>query len=103
LVYSNESGNAPAPARASVKLLEDIIAKAGGDKTFGIPGLPGMRQLYLGPTVWKDLGIGYEILSRTDAAYLPKVALAYERFIERATPDDADLPAARQYVEQHRR
>ena len=103
LVYSNESGNAPAPARASVNLLEDIIAKTGGDKTFGIPGRPGMRQLYLGPTVWKDLGIGYEILSHTDAAYLPKVALAYERFVERATPDDTDLPAARQYVEQHGR
>jgi len=102
LVYSNESGNAPAPARAAVALLEDLIAKAGGDKTMGIAGAPGMRELYLAPNVWKDLGIGYEILSRVDAAYAPKVALAYEKFVERAAPDDTDLPAARQYVEQHR-
>jgi hypothetical protein len=102
LVYSNESGNAPAPARVSVNLLEDIIAKAGGDTTLGIAGRPGLPQLYLGPTVWKDLGIGYEILSRTDPAYAPKVALAYEKFVERAASDDTDLPAARQYVGQHR-
>jgi hypothetical protein len=102
LVYSNESGNAPAPARAAVALLEDLIAKAGGDKTLGIAGTPGMRELYLSPNVWKDLGIGYEILSRVDGSYAPKVALAYEKFVERAAPDDADLPAARQYVEQHR-
>jgi hypothetical protein len=102
LVYSNESGNAPTPARAAVNLLEDLVAKAGGDKASGIAGLPGMPQLFLGPTVWKDLGIGYEILSHVDATYTPKVALAYEKFVERATPDDTDLPAARKYVEQHR-
>jgi len=103
LVYSNEAGNAPAPARAAVNLLEDLIAKAGGDKTLGVPGLPGMPHLYLGPTVWKDLGIGYEILSHVDPAYTPKVALAYEKFVEGAAPDDTDLAAARQYVEQHHR
>lgn len=102
LVYSSESGNAPAPAHASVNLLEDLIAKAGGDKQLGIAGLPEMRQLYLGASVWKDLGIGYEILSHTDSKYTPKVALAYEKFVERASSDDADLPAARRYVEQHR-
>jgi hypothetical protein len=102
LVYSNEGGNAPASARVSVNLLEDLIAKAGGDKTLGIPGLPGMRQLDIGPTVWKDLGIGYEILSRVDPSYQPRVALAFEKFVERAAPDDTDLPAARVYVQQHR-
>ena len=102
LVYSSEAGNAPAPARVSVNLLEDLVAKAGGDKTLGIPGRSGMRQLYIGPTVWKDLGIGYEILSRADPSYAPRVALAYEKFVERAAPDDVDLPAARGYLEQHR-
>ncbi len=102
LVYSNESGNAPAPARVAVSLLEDLVAKAGGDKRLGISGLPGLRQIYLGPNVWKDLGIGYEILSRTDPAYTPKVAVAYEKFVERASADDADLAAARKYVEQRR-
>jgi hypothetical protein len=102
LVYSNEANNAPALARVSVDLLEDIVAKAGGDKTLAIPGQPGMRALYLGPTIWKDLGIGYEILARTFPAYAPKVALAFEKFVERADPDDKDVPAARQYVEQHR-
>jgi hypothetical protein len=102
LVYSNEHGNIPAPARMSVNLLEDIVAKAGGDETLKIPSYPGMRQLYIGPTVWKDLGIGYEILGRVDASYNPRVALAFEKFVERAAPDDADVPAARNYLEQHR-
>ena len=102
LVYSNDAGNTPAPARTSVSLLEDLIAKAGGDKTLGVLGRPGMRQLYIGPTVWKDLGIGYEILSRTDPAYTPRVALAYEKFVEHAASDDKDLPAVRQYLDQHR-
>jgi hypothetical protein len=102
LVYSNEANNTPAPARVSVALLEDIVAKAGGNKTLGIAGQPGLPQLNLGPTVWKDLGIGYEILARTDPTYTPRVALAYETFVERADPDDKDVPAARQYVEQHR-
>jgi hypothetical protein len=102
LVYSYEHGNSPAPARMSVNLLEDIVAKAGGDETLKIPSSPGMRKLDIGPTVWKDLGIGYEILSRVDASYNPRVALAYEKFVERATPDDADVPAARKYLEQHR-
>jgi hypothetical protein len=102
LVYSNESGNAPALARASVDLLEDLVAKAGGDKTLGIPGRPGLPELSIGSNVWKDLGIGYEILSHVEPKFTPKVALAYEKFVERASSDDADLPAARRYVEQHR-
>jgi hypothetical protein len=103
LVYSNESGNAPGPARVSVNLLEDLVAKLGGDKTLGISGVPGVHQLSLVANVWKDLGIGYEILSHTDPACAPKVELAYEKFVERATPDDTDLPAVRRYIEQHRR
>jgi len=102
LVYSTDTGNAPAPARVSINLLEDIVAKAGGDKTLGIPGRFGMRQLFVGPTIWKDLGIGYEILSRVDPSYTPRVALAFEKFVERAEPDDADLPAARGYLERYR-
>jgi hypothetical protein len=102
LVYSNESGNLPAPAHTAVKLLEDIVAKAGGNQALGIPSLAGVPRLDLSANLWKDLGIGYEILSHTDAAYAPKVALAYEKFVELAAPDDTDLPAVRQYVEQHR-
>jgi hypothetical protein len=99
LVYSNEAGNAPNPARVSVNLLEDLIAKAGGDKTLGVSGRPGIPQLAISPAVWKDLGIGYEILSHTDPSYTPRVALAYEKFVECAAPDDADLPAVRRYLE----
>jgi hypothetical protein len=78
------------------------LPRLAGIKTLEIRGLPGMRQLDIGPTVWKDLGIGYEILSRVDPSYQPRVALAFEKFVERAAPDDTDLPAARVYVEQHR-
>jgi hypothetical protein len=101
LLYSTSRGNDPAPARTAVALLEDIVAKAGGDAQLGIRPWPGVLKISIGPSVWKDLGIGYEVLSRVDASYLPKVALAYEKFVERAEPDDTDLPAARKYVETH--
>jgi hypothetical protein len=101
LVYSNENGNVPTPARLAVSLLEDIVAKAGGDERLGIAALKGLRKLALGAAIWKDLGIGYEILSRVDRAYYPRVALAYERYVETAAADDPDLPAARTYLTQH--
>ncbi len=104
LVYSTDAGHALPPARNSIALLEDIVAKAGGDPSLGIAAHPGVddRKLAIGSGVYKDLGIGYEILSKVDGAYLPRVAIAFERFIERADASDKDLPAARRYVEQHR-
>jgi hypothetical protein len=102
LVYSTDAGNAPAPAHTSVALLEDIIAKAGGDEALGIRAFRGMHRLMIGPNVFKDLGIGYEILSHVDPTYTPRVAIAYEKFVERADPTDVDLAAARRYVEEHR-
>jgi hypothetical protein len=102
LVYSHERGNDPVAARVGVGLLEDLVAKAGGDARLGIASKPGVRKLELGPNIWKDLGIGYEVLARVDASYLPKVALAYEKFVERASPDDADAAAARKYLVTHR-
>jgi hypothetical protein len=103
LVYSTDAGNAPAPARYSIALLEDIVAKAGGDPDLNIRGYPGLPPLLVGPNVYKDLGIGYEILSKSDPAYLPRIAIAFEKFLERALPTDGDIAAARRYVEQHRR
>ena len=102
LVYSTDAGNAPAPARTSVALLEDVIAKSGGDEMLGIRAFRGIHQLMIGPNVFKDLGIGYEILSHVDPTYTPRVAIAYEKFVERADPTDVDLAAARRYVEEHR-
>ena len=102
LVYSTEAGHALPPARTSIALLEDVLAKTGGDEALGIRAVPGLRRLAVGAAVYKDLGIGYEILSKAEPAYLPKVALAFERFVERADASDKDLPAARRYVEQHR-
>lgn len=102
LVYSHERQNDIAPARTAIALLEDVVAKSGGDAKLGIAGKPGLRALHLGAGVWKDMGIGYEILSRANPAFLPKVALAYETFVERAPADDTDLPAARQYLASHR-
>jgi hypothetical protein len=102
LVYSTSAGNALPPARYAVALLEDLIAKAGGDQALGIPAYPGLRPLAIAGAVMKDLGIGYEILSHADPAYTPRIAIAYEKFVERADAGDKDLPVARQYVEQHR-
>jgi hypothetical protein len=102
LVYSTDNGNAPAPARMALDLLEDLIAKAGGDDDLGIAARPGSRSLFLSANVWKDLGIASEILSRVDPAHTPRIAIAFEKFVERAAPDDPDLPKARAYVEAHR-
>jgi len=68
----------------------------------GIVGRPGVPSLAASANVWKDLGIGYEILSHADASYVPRIALAYEKFVASAAADDTDLAAARQYIEQHR-
>jgi hypothetical protein len=102
LLYSHEQQNDPVAGRYSVSLLEDVVAKAGGDEKLGIAGKPGLAKLPLGPTLWKDLGIVYEILSRVDPAFLPKVAIAYEKFVVGAPADDPDLPKVRQYVAEHR-
>jgi hypothetical protein len=102
LVYSSESGAAPEPARNALRLLEDVVAKAGGERKLGIAGWPGMRKLDIGPGVWKDLGIAYEILSRIDGRYDPRIAVAYEKFIEQADADDPDLPTVRKILEQER-
>jgi hypothetical protein len=102
LFYSHERGNDPAAARYAISLLEDLVAKTGGNADLGIASTPGVRGQILNANIWKDLGIGYEILSRGDPKALPKVAIAYEKYVERAAPDDADLPAARKYVADHR-
>jgi hypothetical protein len=102
LVYSTDAGHAVPPARRSIELLEDILAKTGGDEALRIPSTPGVRPMVVGAGVYKDLGIGYEILSKVEPPYLPKVAIAFEKFVERADASDKDLPAARRYVEQHR-
>ncbi len=100
LVYSSERGGAAEPAQYALRLLEDVIAKAGGDERLGIARWPGMRKLDLGPGVWKDLGIAYEILSRIDGRYDPRIAVAYEEFIEQAAADDPDLATARKILQQ---
>jgi len=102
LVYSHDMGNAVEPARVAVQMLEDIVAKCGGDKVLGIAGRPGVPSFAASANIWKDLGIGYEILSHADASYVPRIALAYEKFVAGASADDIDLPTARQYIEQHR-
>jgi hypothetical protein len=102
LVYSSEQGDAAEPARNALRLLEDVVAKAGGDEKLGIAGWPGLRKLDLGPEVWKNLGIAYQILSRVDRRYAPRIAGAYQRFIEQADAGDPDLPAARRVLEEMR-
>ena len=102
LVYSSERGDAPEPARNALRLLEDVVVKAGGDEKLGIAGWPGMRKLDIGPGVWKDLGTAYGILSRGEGRYDPRLAVAYEKFVEQADADDPDLPAVRKILEQTR-
>jgi hypothetical protein len=102
LVYSTEAQGAPGPAQYARILLEDVIAKTGGDSKLEIAPWPGCRRLDVGPAVWKDLGIVYEILGHTDRRYTPLIAIAYEKFLNRADADDPDLPAALKYLQQSR-
>ena len=102
LVYSNELGDAPEPARNALRLLEDVVAKTGGDEALGIAAWPGLRRLDTGPALWKDLGIAYDLMARVDGRYAPRVAVAYQRFVERAAADDPDLPTARRILEEAR-
>jgi hypothetical protein len=99
LVYSSERGGAAEPAQNALRLLEDVIAKAGGNEKLGIAGAPGMRRLELGPGLWKDLSMAYEILARIDGRHDPRIAVAYEKFVEQAAADDPDLPMARKILE----
>jgi hypothetical protein len=78
------------------------VIKSGGDEKLGIEGWPGVRKLDMGPALWKDLGIVYEISARTDKKYHPRIAVAYERFVEKADPGDPDVQAARNYLQQVR-
>ncbi|MGA2447856.1 MAG: DUF2723 domain-containing protein [Polyangiaceae bacterium] len=102
LVYSTERQGAPGPAQYARLLLEDVVAKTGGDSKLEIAPWPGCRRLDVGPAVWKDLGILYEILSHTDRRVTPRIAMAYEKFLNRADANDPDLPAALKYLQESR-
>jgi hypothetical protein len=102
LVYSTERQGAPGPAQYARMLLEDVVSKTGGDGKLEIAPWPGCPRFDVGPGVWKDLGIVYEILSHTDRRYLPRIGIAYEKFLNRADADDPDLPAALKYLQQSR-
>jgi len=102
LLYAHERGDAPDPARAALAILEDIVAKAAGDEQLGIAAWPRVRKLELGPMVWKNLGMAYQILSHTDESYAPRFAVACEKFVKLADANDPDLPAARKYLDETR-
>jgi hypothetical protein len=102
LLYAHQRGDAPDPARAALRLLEDVVAKAGGDTELGIAAWPRMRGLSLGPAVWRNLGMAYQYLSHVDDTYTPRFAIACERFVKLADADDPDLPAARKYLDETR-
>jgi hypothetical protein len=95
LSYSQEMGNAEAPARLGVRLLEEVLRLAGGSKVLGIAGEPGISPLAAHPTVLKSLGVGYDILSHKDPTFVARAAEAFDLFVQNASTDDQDLPAAR--------
>jgi hypothetical protein len=83
-----------------VALLEDVVAKTGGDEALGIAAWPGLRRLDTGPALWKDLGIAYDVLARIDGQDAARVVVAYQRFVEQAAADDPDLPRVRRILEE---
>jgi hypothetical protein len=102
LLYAHERGDAPGPTRTALHLLQDVVAKSGGDEELGIAAWPGTRKLDTGAAVWRDLGMAYQFLSHTDQTYAPRFAVACQRFVQRAGADDPDLPAARKYLDDMR-
>jgi hypothetical protein len=101
LVYSSENGNAQEPAQLSVRLLEQVVRRTGGSPALGIAGEPELPVLEVHSTLFKNLGIGYEILSKYDPSYTPRVAKAWQLFVNSAPPTDPDLPTARAYLQAH--
>ena len=102
LVYSHDAGNSQAPARLAVNLLEQVLRRAGGSPALGIPGEAGVAPIALHSGIFKNLGIGYEILSHSDPTFTPRTVKAWELFLATAPATDPDIPAARAYVERAR-
>jgi hypothetical protein len=86
----------------AVELLEQVVRRAGGSPALGILAEPGLQTLDLHATIFKNLGIGYEILARTDPTFTPRTVKAWESFLAKAPATDPDVPAARAYVERAR-
>jgi hypothetical protein len=102
LVYSHDMGNADAPARLAVKLIEQVVGWAGGSPALSLVAAPGLPSLDLHSAIFKDLGIGYEILSHIDPTFAPRTVKAWELFVANAPATDSDLPAARAYLQSAR-
>ena len=102
LVYSDERGGALEPASYALRILEDVVAESGGDGDLGIAAGPGMRKIEPGAALWRNLGLAYQVLSRSDGSYASRLAIACARFVARARADDPDLPAARKYLDEMR-
>jgi hypothetical protein len=99
LLYSSEMGNAAEPARWAIHQFEQVVRLAGGSRELGIPPEPGLRPLPIHPTLYKQLGICYETMSRIDPAFLPRTIKAWQLFVAQASADDTDLPATRAYLQ----
>jgi hypothetical protein len=99
LLYGQERSDPVDPARTALRLLEDVVAKTGGDRELGIAAWPGTRKLDMGAGVWKNLALAYQFLSGVDGSYARRFTVACKRFVARANPSDPDLPAARKYLE----
>jgi hypothetical protein len=102
LLYGYERGDPSEPARTALRLLEDVVAKSGGDEELGIAAWPGMGKLDTSPELWKNLGLAYQALSHINTTYTRPFAIACARFVNRASPNDPDLPAARQFLNETR-
>jgi hypothetical protein len=102
LVYSDERGGALEPARYALRILEEVVAQSGGDGELGVAAAPEMRKIEPGAALWKNLGLAYQVLARSDGRYAARLAIACARFVQRARADDPDLPAARKYLDEMR-
>jgi hypothetical protein len=102
IVYGSEKGADLEPVRSARRLLEDVVAKSGGDEELGIAPWPGIRWSETDSGVWKNLGLVYQVLSRADGSYASRFGVACKRFVARADRNDPDLPAAREYLRKMR-
>jgi hypothetical protein len=102
LVYGYDRGDPSDPARTALRLLEDVVAKSGGDEEIGIAAWPGMPKLDTSASLWRNLSLAYQALSPVDDINTLRFAIACRKFVNRANPNDPDLPAARKYLDETR-
>jgi hypothetical protein len=98
LLYGMRPETGAAPALVARRLLEQVLRYAGGSPELGIAGEPGLPVTEIAALAFKNLGIAYQQLIRTDASYVDRTVKAFQEFVKRAKPTDPDMGNVRAFL-----